>query len=154
MPRLSFVLPLAGALLALSLAVSAQVSASQDFGAWRVQCRVDSMSDKTSCLVFSSPPQLYFAFKDGRVQMVGVGTRHDPGSLVMLRLDSEPAMSATAPGFSGTQAQSITEGMLRAQRVRTRYTKFPREPMEHEFSTQEFEPAMAFAIKSTEPSAR
>jgi ABC transporter substrate binding protein len=60
------------------LTVMAQQVERQTFGEWTARCEVDKMSDAKKCLLYSRP--LYFAFSNGRLELVFVGTKHYPGS--------------------------------------------------------------------------
>ena len=126
------------------LTVMAQQVERQTFGGWTAQCEVDKMSDAKKCLVFSKP--LFFGFTNGHLSIVIIGTKHYPGSQVMLRIDDEPPLSGQQPGFTGGQATKIMERCATdAQRIRTRYREWPTGSfVEGELSPKGFADALAY----------
>jgi TonB family protein len=113
------------------------------FGDWTARCETDKMTDAKKCLVLSKP--VAFGFLDGRLQIVLVGTKHYPGSQVMLRIDSEPPLSTKEPGFTGKQADEILNRFTgNADRIRTRYREWPGRFVDSELSTRGVADALAY----------
>src|SRR5215472_13396955 len=83
--------------LSLAFLAQAQPKERQKFVEWSVICEVDRMTDKKNCFIISQT--VNFAFSNGRLMAVSVGIKHYPGSNVVLRIDSEPALSTKAPAF-------------------------------------------------------
>lgn len=121
----------------------AQQIERQTFGEWTARCEVDKMTDAKKCLLYSRP--LHFAFNNGRLELVFVGTKHYPGSQVMLRIDNEPPLSVKEPGFTGGQASDILNRFVtNAQRIRTRYREWPGKFVDSELSTTGFAEALGY----------
>jgi len=128
--------------LVLSLVlISRAQETDQTFGAWTASCEVDKMTDAKRCFLMSSP--IAFAFYDGRVDFLHVGTKHYPGSGVMLRVDSDPPLFAKEPGFSW-QAEEILKRFATAQRILTRYHRFAGGVVDNEVSMRGFADALAY----------
>jgi hypothetical protein len=129
--------------LFLGLTARAQQIERQTFGEWTARCEVDKMTDAKKCFVYSRP--LYFGFSNGRLELVFVGTKHHPGSQVMLRIDNEPPLSVKEPGFTGGQAADILKLVAaNAQRIRTRHQEWPGKFVESELSPTGFAEALAY----------
>jgi invasion protein IalB len=130
--------------LFLAFCARAQPAERQTFGKWTVACQVDKMTDAKNCFVISQT--LDFAFSNGRLMGVIIGLRHYPGSYVMLRIDSEPALSAKAPGFRGREADEILERFTKnPQRILIRYQEYPdRTYVDREVSIEGFSEALAY----------
>jgi len=130
--------------LFLALFVQAEPSERQTFGKWTVICEVDKMTDKKNCFIISQT--VNFAFSTGRLMGVSVGIKHYPGSDVMLRIDSEPALSAKAPAFRDREAAEILERFTKnPQRILIRYRQYPEgKYVDREVSIEGFSEALAY----------
>lgn len=138
---------IAALLAGVTLTALAQSTDREKFSQWSVDCRIDAMTDAKTCLIHSSPVRLVVAVKNGNLEAIMVGGRHDPGSNVMIRLDSNQPLSAREPGFRGHAAAMIIESIPKAKRILTRHTEWPSKQVDGEFSTEGFADAFEFAVE-------
>jgi hypothetical protein len=77
---------------------------------------------------------------------VSVGIKHYPGSDVMLRIDTEPALSTKAPAFRDREAADILERFTKnPQRILIRYRQYPGgKYVDREVSIEGFSEALAY----------
>lgn len=90
---------------------------------WQIDCKIDKIDDSRSC--YTRRGELWI-FRGSIGYWISIGGNHYPGSVVTLRIDGRPALTAPAKaGFSkGAATQAL--GQLRGGKLaRTRYQEWP-----------------------------
>lgn len=91
---------------------------------WALKCSKDEMDDTHTCSLHRGSLMVGLS-RDG-IPIVIVGNSHYPGTTVAIRFDrDEPIVVSEKVQFSGDAAKSIIDRLLTAQRVLTRYQKWP-----------------------------
>jgi len=91
---------------------------------WGLSCRKDEFDDTRTCSLSRDALTIGLS-KDGS-PFVLVGRSHYPGTTVAIRIDQdEPVVASEKAHFVGSAAKLIIDRLLTAQRVLTRYQKWP-----------------------------
>lgn len=94
-------------------------------GNWDVKCERDKFNDNRTCTMWYSYDDLTISLNQlGRVEIL-VGIEHFPGTPVLLRIDNAMPLKTPEPGWSGKAAIAIVSKLRNAQKISTRYQRWP-----------------------------
>lgn len=112
---------------------------------WRVLCFKDAITDNKKCTLLK-PDIAITAFQDGKF-LLHIGAKHFPGTKVYLRIDDEPASSASNPGFDFETSATLVDKIKVAKKITTRFTEWPNEyPVDNSSTTFGFNEALQYML--------
>jgi hypothetical protein len=141
----------AGIAVSLTTAITGAIAADnivseRIFGTWRVQCKRDVIDDSVMCVALARTGSLMVGISSTKAAPpygVRIGSRHHPRSSMFLRIDDGSALRSDAPnGWIGRDAEHIIGALRSAQKVVTRYTRYPNERVDGEVSMEGYSEAV------------
>lgn len=93
------------------------------YGQWQLYCSTDKMTDDRSCTVVQE--DFWVSVEKGGVAALVIGDKHQPGTLVHLRLDKAAPVTSKTFGWSGKTAAKLVADASKAQTLFTRFTRWP-----------------------------